>query len=126
MEAWFLAHSDEQAWVGLPLLAAGAPLGALRFSFTRPQKITEEDGSSWRRWPGSAPWRVERATLFEREHRTAETLQRSLLPDRLPAVPGLVLAAALPAGAPATWRSAATGTTPSGCRTASWPRPPAT
>ena len=30
----FLAHSDERAWVGLPLLAAGAPLGALRFSVT--------------------------------------------------------------------------------------------
>src|SRR5437763_5495874 len=29
----FLQHSDERAWVGLPLIAAGAPLGALRFSF---------------------------------------------------------------------------------------------
>ncbi len=33
----------------------------------------------------------ERATLFEREHAIAETLQRSLLPDRLPNVPGIVL-----------------------------------
>ena len=32
-----LQHSDEQAWVGLPLLSSGAPLGALRFSFTRPR-----------------------------------------------------------------------------------------
>ena len=29
----------------------------------------------------------------EREHRIAETLQRSLLPDRLPEVPGMALAA---------------------------------
>ncbi len=28
-----LDTGDEQAWVGLPLLAAGMPLGALRFSF---------------------------------------------------------------------------------------------
>src|SRR5580692_6682143 len=35
--------SDERSWVGLPLLAAGAPLGALRFSFSRPRKITEEE-----------------------------------------------------------------------------------
>src|SRR6266852_1201694 len=28
-----VAASDERSWVGLPLLAAGAPLGALRFSF---------------------------------------------------------------------------------------------
>ncbi|GLX03242.1 SpoIIE family protein phosphatase [Microbispora sp. NBRC 16548] len=52
----FLAQTDERAWVGLPLLAAG------------------------------------RATLFEREHKTAETLQRSLLPERLPVVRGLTLA----------------------------------
>ena len=30
---------DEQAWVGLPLLAAGMPLGALRFSFRTPRTI---------------------------------------------------------------------------------------
>src|SRR5215470_11887088 len=34
---------DEQAWVGLPLLAAGMPLGALRFSFGRPRTILEEE-----------------------------------------------------------------------------------
>jgi PAS domain S-box-containing protein len=38
----FLEHSDEKAWVGLPLLSSGASLGALRFSFTRPRQITEE------------------------------------------------------------------------------------
>ena len=34
---------------------------------------------------------MERASLFEREPTTAETLQRSLLPDRLPSVPGIIL-----------------------------------
>ena len=29
---------DERSWVGLPLLTAGAPLGALRFSFGRPRR----------------------------------------------------------------------------------------
>ena len=38
-----VAGEDERSWVGLPLLAAGAPLGALRFSFGRPRKITEEE-----------------------------------------------------------------------------------
>ncbi|MEV4097661.1 SpoIIE family protein phosphatase [Streptosporangium saharense] len=90
--AGFLAHSDERAWVGLPLLAAGRALGALRFSFTRPQKISQEDGVFLEALAGQCALAVERATLFEREHRTAETLQRSLLPDRLPVVRGLVLA----------------------------------
>ncbi|AQZ69908.1 peptidylprolyl isomerase [[Actinomadura] parvosata subsp. kistnae] len=90
--AGFLAHGDERAWVGLPLLAAGRALGALRFSFTRPQKISQEDGVFLEALAGQCALAVERATLFEREHRTAETLQRSLLPDRLPVVKGLVLA----------------------------------
>jgi PAS domain S-box-containing protein len=88
----YLANSDERAWVGLPLLAAGRALGALRFSFTRPVKISQEDGVFLEALAGQCALAVERATLFEREHRTAETLQRSLLPDRLPVVKGLVLA----------------------------------
>jgi serine phosphatase RsbU (regulator of sigma subunit) len=88
----YLANSDERAWVGLPLLAAGRALGALRFSFTRPQKISQEAGVFLEALAGQCALAVERATLFEREHRTAETLQRSLLPDRLPVVKGLVLA----------------------------------
>ncbi|GII79860.1 hypothetical protein Sru01_48420 [Sphaerisporangium rufum] len=88
----FLGHTDERAWVGLPLLAAGRALGALRFAFTRPQKISQEDGVFLEALAGQCALAVERATLFEREHRTAETLQRSLLPERLPVIPGVTLA----------------------------------
>ena len=89
----FLQHTDERSWVGLPLLAAGAPLGALRFSFTRPRRITEEERVFLEALAGQCALAVERATLLEREHTTAETLQRSLLPDRLPTVPGVILEA---------------------------------
>src|SRR5262249_19422486 len=87
----FLSHSDEQAWVGLPLLSSGAPLGALRFSFTRPRQITDEERVFLEALAGQCALALERASLFEREHTTAETLQRSLLPDRLPSVPGIIL-----------------------------------
>ena len=89
----FLAHTEERSWVGLPLLAAGAPLGALRFSFTKPRQITEEERVFLEALAGQCALALERASLFEREHTTAETLQRSLLPDRLPSVPGIVLEA---------------------------------
>jgi serine phosphatase RsbU (regulator of sigma subunit) len=89
----FLEHTDERAWVGLPLLASGAPLGALRFSFTRPRKITDEERVFLEALAGQCTLALERATMFEREHATAETLQRSLLPDRLPTVPGIMLEA---------------------------------
>ena len=41
-----------------------------------------------------------RAQLYEREHTVAQTLQASLLPRALPAIPGLDLAAKLHGGAP--------------------------
>ncbi len=85
--------SDERSWVGLPLITAGPPLGALRFSFGRPRKLTEEERVFLEALAGQCALAVERAGLYEREHTTAETLQRSLLPDRLPTVPGLVLTA---------------------------------
>jgi PAS domain S-box-containing protein len=91
--ATVVATSDERSWVGLPLITAGAPLGALRFSFGRPRKITEEERVFLEALAGQCGLAVERAGLYEREHTTAETLQRSLLPDRLPSVPGLILTA---------------------------------
>ncbi|WP_372452944.1 SpoIIE family protein phosphatase [Actinomadura parmotrematis] len=89
----FSRHNEERAWVGLPLLAAGAPIGALRFSFTRPREITEEERVFLEALAGQCALAVERALLFEREHKTAEELQRSLLPSDLPQLPGMVLAA---------------------------------
>jgi PAS domain S-box-containing protein len=85
--------SEERSWVGLPLLAAGAPLGALRFAFARPRKITEEERVFLEALAGQCALAVERAAMYEREHTTAETLQRSLLPDQLPSVPGMMMAA---------------------------------
>jgi PAS domain S-box-containing protein len=87
----FLSHTDERAWVGMPLMAAGSAIGALRFSFSRPRKITDEERVFLEALAGQCALAVERASLFEREHTTAETLQRSLLPDRLPSVPGIIL-----------------------------------
>jgi PAS domain S-box-containing protein len=82
---------DEQAWVGLPLLAAGMPLGALRFSFGRPRTILEEERVFLEALAGQCALAVERAEMYEKEHTAAVTLQRSLLPGELPRVRGLAL-----------------------------------
>ncbi len=89
----FLQHTDEMAWVGLPLITSGEPIGALQFSFTRPRQITDEDRVFLEALAGQCALALERAMLYEREHTTAETLQRSLLPDQLPEVPGVALKA---------------------------------
>jgi len=90
-DSWIEEIGDERSWVGLPLLAAGAPLGALRFSFNRPRRITEEERVFLEALAGQCALAVERAEMYEREHNAAVTLQRSLLPDKLPDVPGLAL-----------------------------------
>ena len=82
---------DEQAWVGLPLLAAGMPLGALRFSFGKPRTILEEERVFLEALAGQCALAVERAEMYEKEHTAAVTLQRSLLAGELPSVLGLAL-----------------------------------
>ncbi|HVB42152.1 MAG TPA: SpoIIE family protein phosphatase [Streptosporangiaceae bacterium] len=88
-----LRHSDERAWIGLPLTTSGTPFGALQFSFRDPRQIPEEERVFLDALAGQCALALERATLYEREHTTAETLQRSLLPDNLPVVPGIALTA---------------------------------
>ncbi len=113
-----LAASDERSWVGLPLLAAGAPLGALRFSFGRPRKITEEErvflealaGQCRSRWSGP------RCTSGSTRRR-----RRCSAACSLTSCPGCPAWSWRPStGRPRTWRSAATGTTRSGWPTAGW------
>jgi GAF domain-containing protein len=78
------------ACTGLPSRVHAAA-GALRFSFTRPRRVTDEERAFLEALAGQCALALERASMFEREHTTVETLQRSLLPDRLPTVPGIIL-----------------------------------
>jgi PAS domain S-box-containing protein len=76
----------------VPLSARGRTLGAMTFVWaesgrqytTRELELAEELG----RRAGIA---LDHARLFAREHRVAETLQRALLPSRLPELPGFEL-----------------------------------
>lgn len=85
--------TPEQAWVALPMMVAGRPIGALRFAFTTPREIRDEERVFLEALAGQCALAIGRATLYEREHSTAEELQRSLLPEELPEVQGVRLAA---------------------------------
>jgi PAS domain S-box-containing protein len=78
----------------VPLVARDRRLGAISFLATADsgrQYVTAhlEAAEELGRRAGLA---VDHARLFDREHRTAETLQRALLPVSLPALPGYALA----------------------------------
>src|SRR2546421_11609485 len=83
----FLTHTDERAWVGMPLLATGSALGALRFSFTRPRKITDEERVFLEALAGQRALAAQPPPVFPRADTTARAPPRTLRPDPLPHQP---------------------------------------
>jgi serine phosphatase RsbU (regulator of sigma subunit)/anti-sigma regulatory factor (Ser/Thr protein kinase) len=73
--------------LGVPLITEASLLGVLHVGTLRPRTFTNEDAAVLQLAGARAAPAIERARLFEaleREHRGAITLQRSLLPERLP------------------------------------------
>ncbi len=78
--------------IGAPLLAEGEVTGVIQVGSAR-RRFNEEDLGTLRLAADRVALAVDHARVYEREHRIAETLQRSLLPERLPQLPGLGVAA---------------------------------
>ncbi|HEU0023057.1 MAG TPA: SpoIIE family protein phosphatase [Thermoleophilaceae bacterium] len=88
--------------IGMPLLAEGEVTGVLVVCAAAPRRFTADDMAVLGLAADRVALGIGRTRVYEREHRIAETLQRSLLPDRLPDLPGLAVAARyLPAAAEA-------------------------
>jgi PAS domain S-box-containing protein len=86
--------------LAVPLLLEGSVMGALIVGSLFHRTFTSADASLLQVAADRAALAIERARLFEHEHRIATQLQRALLPEGLPSVPGLRLAARyLPGGA---------------------------
>jgi PAS domain S-box-containing protein len=83
---------DLVSLIGAPLLAEGEVTGVIQVGSAR-RRFSEEDVGMLRLAADRVALAVDHARVYEREHRIAETLQRSLLPDRLPQLPGLGVAA---------------------------------
>jgi PAS domain S-box-containing protein len=79
--------------IAVPLLIDQQVIGALAVGTLFQRSFTPADASLLQLAADRAALAIERTRLFEREHRIAQQLQRALLPDRLPTVPGLRLAA---------------------------------
>ena len=79
--------------IATPLLAGRAPLGVIALYRTagRP-RFTQADASVMEELGRRLAAGLANTDTFAREHDIAETLQRSLLPDALPSIPGLDLA----------------------------------
>ncbi|OLT24987.1 peptidylprolyl isomerase [Nocardiopsis sp. CNR-923] len=85
--------TPERSWVALPMSIAGRTIGALRLAFVATREVTDEERVFLEALAGQCALAVGRAQLYEREHDTAQALQHSLLPEELPVVTGVRLAA---------------------------------
>jgi PAS domain S-box-containing protein len=79
--------------IGVPLIAHDEVIGVIEIGTRKPRRLGAEDVDLLRLTADRVALAVDHARAFGREHRIAETLQRSLLPQTLPSLPGVALGA---------------------------------
>ncbi len=95
-----MALARPRALMAAPLTVKGRMAGVVEVGTTSERRFTSEEESLLVLMADRAGLAIEHARAYEREVGTVELLQRSLLPDRLPDLPGLRIAARyMPGGA---------------------------
>jgi phosphoserine phosphatase RsbU/P len=87
-----LRQKGVRSLLGVPLVVQGDTLGVLHVGTLHPRHFTPDD-KALLQLVGDRVALAINAGLYERERAVARTLQSSLLPERLPTVPGFNLAA---------------------------------
>jgi PAS domain S-box-containing protein len=78
--------------LGVPLLAHEEVIGVIEVGVRAPRRLGPEDIDLLRLTADRVALAIEHVRAYGREHHIAETLQRSLLPNSLPELPGVALA----------------------------------
>ena len=79
--------------IAVPLTAGEDVTGVLQVGVEAPRQFDEDNLLLLGLAADRVALAIDHSLVFEREHRIAETLQRSLLPEHLPVIPGLEVAA---------------------------------
>ena len=77
--------------LGVPLVAHEEVIGVIEVGVRAPRRLGPEDIDLLRLTADRVALAIEHVRAYRREHRIAETLQRSLLPRKMPSLPGVVL-----------------------------------
>jgi anti-sigma regulatory factor (Ser/Thr protein kinase)/putative methionine-R-sulfoxide reductase with GAF domain len=91
-----LREKGVRSLLGAPLVVDGRVIGVMHVGTLHPREFDADDAALLQLAAGRAGPAIERARLFDaldHEHRSAVALQRSLLPERLPEVVGIDVAA---------------------------------
>jgi anti-anti-sigma factor len=115
LDAWLATHPGQHpelvenmrllgmpGGVALPLIVAGTVVGVVGIGFTTPRRLTSVERSTLLALAEQGAQALDRARLYRSEQGIAETLQRSLLPQQLPLLSRLALAARYLPGAAGT------------------------
>ncbi|MFF2148335.1 SpoIIE family protein phosphatase [Kitasatospora sp. NPDC058190] len=81
------------AWALLPLIASGHPIGICVLGYERPHSFTPDERTILITLAALITQALDRARQYDAEHQLAHGLQDRLLPQTLPAIPGLDVAA---------------------------------
>ncbi|MGW2826528.1 SpoIIE family protein phosphatase [Streptomyces sp. NPDC001443] len=85
--------SDKQAWAFLPLVISGRPVGICVLSYDNPHTFAAEERAVLTSLAGLIAQAFDRARLYDTKHELAHGLQQALLPQSLPTIDGLRVAA---------------------------------
>ncbi|MET9960042.1 SpoIIE family protein phosphatase [Streptomyces sp. NPDC006326] len=80
---------EVSSWAYLPLIASSRPVGTCVLGFDEAHRFTEKDRGVLTALAGLIAQALERARLYDSEFAVARGLQQTLLPHRLPVVPGI-------------------------------------
>ncbi len=78
--------------LGVPLIAHDEIIGVIEVGVRAPRRLGPDDIDLLRLTADRVALAIQHVRAYGREHRIAETLQRSLLPQTLPPLPGVALA----------------------------------
>lgn len=93
------AEQGLESLLAVPLLARGRSIGVLVVFAREPGAFTVEELDLLRTFASQAALAIDTAEMFSREHNVATVLQESILPTRLPHIPGIEASSVyLPAG----------------------------
>jgi serine phosphatase RsbU (regulator of sigma subunit)/anti-sigma regulatory factor (Ser/Thr protein kinase) len=87
------AEQGARSLLGVPLTVDDRMIGVLIVGAGDGRELGRVDADLLRLAADRIALSIQRAQLYEREHFIAQTFQRSLLPERLPEIPGLSVAA---------------------------------
>lgn len=94
--------ADERSLAGVPLVVDGELLGAVVVGRLTEKRFSDADVQLLQAAAERMALVIDRARLHEQTRHIAATLQRQLLPERLPRIPGVQLAARYLPGGPGT------------------------